>query len=75
MFKNIKIGMGDGVMCDLVQAYAEEYAEKQVNKEKIGMMVELFNEGMLPAEVAAKKLQVTEEEFLKYVEGDSIQMV
>ena len=71
-FKNIKIGMGDGVMCDLVQAYAEEYAkeyaDKQVNKEKIGMLVELFNEGMLRAEVAAKKLQVTEEKFLRYVE-------
>ena len=63
-FKNIKIGMGDGVMCDLVQAYAEEYADK----EKIRMMVELCNEGTLPAEVAAKKLQVSEEKFFRYVE-------
>lgn len=70
-FKNIKTGMGDGVMCDLVQAYAEEYADQQVNKEKMKMLVELFNEGMLPLEVAAKKLQVTEEKFLKYVDENS----
>ena len=70
-FKNIKTGMEDGVMCDLVQAYADE----QVNKEKMKMLVELFNEGMLPAEVAARKLKVTEEKFLEYVEENSRQIV
>lgn len=55
-------------MCDLVQAYAEEYAGEQVNKERIKMLVELFSDGMLPAEVAAKKLEITEEKFLGYVE-------
>ena len=38
-------------MCDLVQAYAEEYAKEyageQVSKEKIKMLVELFNDGIL----------------------------
>ena len=70
-YKNIKIGMGDGVMCDLVQAYADE----QVSKEKIKMLVELFNDGMLPAGVAAKKLEVTEEKFLGYVEEHNRQTV
>ena len=70
-FKNIKTGMGDGVMCDLVQAYADE----QVSKEKIKMLVELFNDGMLPAGVAAKKLEVTEEKFLGYVEEHNRQTV
>lgn len=54
----------DGTMCDLVQAYAEEYA----NKERIKMLVELFNDGTLPVEAAAKKLEITEEKFLVYVE-------
>lgn len=74
-FKNIKTGMGDGVMCDLVQAYAEEYAGEQVSKEKIKMLVELFNDGMLPVGVAAKKLEVTEEKFLGYVEEYNRQTV
>lgn len=81
-FRNIKTGMEDDTMCDLVQAYAEEYAKEHVeeyakeyvNKERIRMLVELFKEGMLPAEVAAGKLQVTEEKFLKYVEEHSSQM-
>lgn len=63
-FKNIKTGMGDGVMCDLVQAYAEEYA----NKERIKMLVELFIDGTLSVGAAAKKLGITEETFLGYVE-------
>ena len=75
-FKNIKTGMEDGTMCDLVQAYAEEYAkgyakeyaDKQVNKERIKMLVELFNDGMLSASVAAKKLEIIEEQFLEYVD-------
>lgn len=78
-FKNIKTGMGDDVMCDLVQAYAEEYAKEyageQVNKERIKMLVELFNDGMLPVGVAAKKLDVTEEKFLGYVEEYNRQTV
>ena len=80
MFKNIKTGMGDGVMCDLVQAYAEEYAkeyaEEYANKKGIKMLVELFNDGVLSAEIAAGKLEVTEEQFLGYVEeynGQTVQ--
>lgn len=67
-FKNIKTGMEDGTMCDLVQAYAEEYADKQVNKERIKMLVELFNDGILPASAAAKKLEITEKQFGKYAD-------
>ena len=73
-------GMGDGVMCDLVQAYAEEYAkeyaEEYANKKGIKMLVELFNDGVLSAEIAAGKLEVTEEQFLGYVEeynGQTVQ--
>ena len=55
-------------MCDLVQAYAEEYANEQVNKERIKMLVVLFNDGMLSASTAAKKLEVIEEQFLEYVD-------
>lgn len=62
-FKNIKTGMGDGAMCDLVQAYAEEYA----NEQRIKMLVELFKDGTLSVEAAAKKLEITEEKFLGYV--------
>lgn len=62
-------------MCDLVQAYAEEYAGEQVSKERIKMLVELFNDGILPVGVAAKKLEVTEEKFLGYVEEYNKQMV
>ena len=58
-------------MCDLVQAYAEEYA----NKERIKMLVKLFNDGTLPVEAAAKKLEITEEAFLGYVEEYSKEMV
>ena len=58
-------------MCDLVQAYAEEYA----NKERIKMLVKLFNDGTLSVEVAAKKLEVTEEKFLGYVEEHNRQTV
>ena len=60
--------MEDGAMCDLVQAYAEEYANEQVNKERIKMLLELFNDGMLSASTAAKKLEVIEEQFLEYVD-------
>ena len=75
-FKNIKTGMENGTMCDLVQAYAEEYAkeyakeyaDKQVKKERIKMLVELFNDGMLSESTAAKKLEVIEEQFLEYVD-------
>ncbi len=59
-FKNIKTGMGDGAMCDLVQAYADE--------EKIKMLAELFSEGALSIEDAVRKLEVTEEQFLGYAE-------
>ena len=47
-------------MCDLVQAYADE--------EKIKMLAELFSEGALSIEDAVRKLEVTEEQFLGYVE-------
>lgn len=63
-FRNIKTGMGDDVMCDLVQEYAEEYA----NKEKQKMLVELYKDGTLSVEAAAKKLEITDEKFLGYVE-------
>ncbi len=63
-FKNIKTGMGDDVMCDLVQEYAEKYA----NKEKIKMLVELYKDGTLSAGAAAKKLEITDETFMGYVE-------
>lgn len=63
-FRNIKTGMGDDVMCDLVQEYAEEYA----NKEKLKMLVELYKDGTLSVEAAAKKLEITDEKFLGYVE-------
>ena len=60
-FRNIKIGMGDGTMC--------------ANKERIKMLVELFNDGTLPVEAAAKKLEITEEAFLGYVEEYSKEIV
>ena len=55
-------------MCDLVQAYAEEYAGEQVNKEKIKILVELFNDGEVSVGAAARKLEITEEQFEEYVE-------
>ena len=60
--------MGDDVMCDLVQEYAQEYAEKYANKEKIKMLVELYKDGTLSAGAAAKKLEITDETFMGYVE-------
>ena len=55
-------------MCDLVQEYAQEYAEKYANKEKIKMLVELYKDGTLSAGAAAKKLEITDETFMGYVE-------
>ena len=39
------------------------------------MLVGLFNDGTLSVEVAVKKLEVTEEQFLGYVEERNRQLV
>lgn len=73
--KDIKTGKGDGIMCDLVQEYAEEYAKECVNREKIKMLVELFNDGIITSEAALNKLGITEEKFLDYVGKYSCQEI
>ena len=62
--KNIKIGMEDDSMCNLVQEYAKEYADE----EKIKLMLELYMDGGVSLDMASKKLNMTEEQFLKRVE-------
>lgn len=62
--KNLKTGMGDDNMCNLVQEYAKEYADE----EKVRLMVKCYLNGALPVNMAAEMLDMTEEQFLEYVE-------
>ncbi len=58
--KNIKTGMGDDSMCNLVQEYADE--------EKVKLMVKCYVNDALPVNTAAEMLDMAEEQFLEYVE-------
>ncbi len=69
--RDIKTGKGHGKMCDLVQEYAKEYADH----EKIKMLVEMFNDGLVTIEAAVKKLGITEEKFMEYSEEYNRQTV
>lgn len=69
--RNIKTGKGDGKMCDLVQEYAKEYADQ----EKIKMLVEMFNDGLVTIEAAVNKLGITREKFMEYSEEYNKQTV
>lgn len=57
--KNIKTGIGDDSMCNLVQEYADE--------EKVKLMVKCYVSGALPVNTAAEMLDMAEEQFLEYV--------
>ena len=51
-------------MCNLVEEYAKEYADE----EKIKLMVAVYREGEISLRTVLEKLNLTEEQFMKYVE-------
>lgn len=66
--KNIKEGLEDDNMCDLVQEYAKEYAKEYADEEKVKLMVKCYMNGALAANIAAEMVDMEEEQFLEYVE-------
>lgn len=62
--RNVKTGTEDDGMCDLVEEYAKEYADE----ERIKLTVSFYNDGSISSDVAARKLKITEEQFMRYVE-------
>lgn len=62
--RNMKTGLEEDNMCDLVQEYAKEYADE----EKIKLMVKCYISGALSENIAAEMVDVTGEQFLEYVE-------
>ena len=55
-------------MCDLVEEYAKEYAKEYADEQKIKLMVECYLAGGISLDLILQKLDLTQEQFMEYVE-------